>query len=198
MAQVGQVKDGHAEKLEECVGGGGLAVGQFDGAGDQLPVRLGQAAVGHGAVDDAVAALAGLQADPPGEEERVGRAVNHGAAGPAHAHGTCHVVKARGVHVQPHLAVRGFDEDVVGAAGNLQVAFSLQFRGGLVIDHLVGTQDVVAVVDYHIAGQGPGVACAGLALRFNLHRNAGHRGRLSLGDRDHLETGILGKCVRCR
>ena len=81
MAEVGQIKDGHAEKLEEGVGGGGLAVGEVDGAGDQPPVRLRQAAVGHGAVDDAVVALAGLEQNPAGEEEGIGCGVDARAAG---------------------------------------------------------------------------------------------------------------------
>ena len=65
----------------------------------------------------------------------------------------------------------GVDENIVGSAGDLQVAFRLQLRGGLVIDDLVGAQNVIAVVDHHPAGQGPGVAHAALVLGLPLHRH---------------------------
>ena len=39
MAQVGQIEDGHAEELEKGVGGGGRAVVEIDGAGDDAASR---------------------------------------------------------------------------------------------------------------------------------------------------------------
>ena len=85
------------------------AVGDPDGARDQLPVGLGQTAVGHGAVDDAVAAFTGLQQHSAGEEKWIGSGIDHGAAGAAHAERAGDVEEARGVHVKAHVAVRGFN-----------------------------------------------------------------------------------------
>ena len=62
--EVGQIEDGQAEKFEEGVGGGGLAVGEVDGAGDHPPIGVGQAAVGYGAVNEPVVALADLEQNP--------------------------------------------------------------------------------------------------------------------------------------
>ena len=64
MAEVGQIKEGHAEEFKEGVGCGGLAVGEIDRAGDQPPIRPWQAAIGHRAVDDPVVALAVLKQNP--------------------------------------------------------------------------------------------------------------------------------------
>ena len=81
MAKVGEIEDGYAEKLEVGVGGGGHAVVELDGAGNDLPVRLGKVAVGHGAVDEAVVVVAGLEDDPGGKQEGSGGGVDGGAAG---------------------------------------------------------------------------------------------------------------------
>ena len=82
MAQIGQIKERNAEKLEDSVMGGGLRRCSRSMAREmQLPVGLGQAAVGHGAVDDAVVALAGLEEDASGEQKRIGGGVDDGAAG---------------------------------------------------------------------------------------------------------------------
>ena len=106
--------------LKKALRGGGLAVVELDGAGDQSPVGLGQPAVGHRAVDDAVVALAGLEQHPAGKQQRVGGGVDDGVAGGAHALRAVDVVEAGGVHVQAHVAVVGVDEHIVGPAGNLQ------------------------------------------------------------------------------
>ncbi len=96
------------------------------------------------------------------------------------------------MQIQAHVAAVGVDEHIVGPAGDLQVAFRLQLRGGLVVDDLVGAQNVVAIVDHHIAGQGPchrprGHAGAGLPL----HRYAACRRRLRLGHGQNLLAGIV-------
>ncbi len=108
-----------------------------------------------------------------------------------------HVEIARGVHIQPHIAVIGVDQHIVGPAGNLQVAFRLQLRGGLVVDHLVGAQNVVAVVDHDIAGEGPGVAHAALVLGLPDDRHAAGRLRLRLGYGQNLLAGVVrqGGCT---
>ena len=121
-----------------------LPIVKIDGAGDDLPVGLGKAAVGHGAVDDAVIVLAGLEQHAGGEQKGRGGGVDDGTCCVADALGAGDVVKAGGVHVEAHVAVGGVDEHVVGSARNLQMAFGLKLRGGLVVDDLVGAEDVVA------------------------------------------------------
>ena len=165
--------------------------GQLDGAGDNLPVRLGQAAVGHGAVDDLVVALASLQQHPAGKRERVGRGIDRRAAHGAHALRAMHIEK-RAVCIFSRMSPRvGVDEHIVGSAGELQVAFRLQLRGGLVIDDFVGAQNVVAIVDHDLAGEGPGVAHAALALGLPLHRHAACGRRLRLGHGQNLLAGVV-------
>ncbi len=83
------------------------------------------------------------------------------------------------------------DEHVVGTAGELDVALRLQFRGGLVVDDLVGVQNVIAIVDHHPARERPGVAHAGLVLRLPLHGYAGCGRRFRLGDGQNLLAGIV-------
>ncbi len=56
------------------------SVVEVDGAGDDLPVGMGKAAVGHGAVDEAVLVVAGLEHDAGGKEEWRGCGVDGGAA----------------------------------------------------------------------------------------------------------------------
>ena len=81
MAEVGKVEHRNPKEFEDGVLGGGLVVGDGDGVRDQLPVGLGEAAVGHGAVDDLVAAFSGLQQDAAGEQKWIGRGVHDGASG---------------------------------------------------------------------------------------------------------------------
>ena len=81
----------------------------------------------------------------------------------------------------------------LGPAGNLQVAVGLQFRGGLVVDDFVGAEDVVAVVDHDIAGEGPGVAHAGLALGLPVDGHSGRGRGFRLGDGQHFLAGVVGE-----
>jgi hypothetical protein len=134
-----------------------------------------------------------LQQDPAGEEKRVGRGIDHGAAGAADSQRAGDVVKAGGVGVEPHVAVIGFNEHVVDASGNLQMAFGFQVGSGLVIDHLVGAEDVIAVVDLNVAGEGPQIADAGLALRLPADRHSGRAHLLWLGDGQNFLAGIVGE-----
>ena len=76
------------------------------------------------------------------------------------------------MHVEAHVAVGGVDEHAVGAAGHLEVAVSLEFRSGLVIDDLVGAEDVVAVVDDDMPVEGEHVTDAGLVICIQLHGNS--------------------------
>ena len=87
----------------------------------------------------------------------------------------------------------GVDEHIVGSARDLHVAFGLQFRGGLVVDDLVGAEDVAAVVAHHFAGEGPDIAHAGLALRLPLHGHASRGRGLGLGDGQNFLARIVRK-----
>ena len=55
--------------------------------------------------------------------------------------------------------------DIFGPAGDLKVAVGIQLRGGLVVDDLVGAQNVVAIMNHDLAVPGPRIADAGLAAR---------------------------------
>jgi hypothetical protein len=173
MAQVREKEERDAEKLKGGVVGGSFAVAELDGAGEQLPVGFGQAAVGHGAVNDAVVAFAGLDEDAAGKQERIGGGVDDRASGTAEALRAVHLVEASGVHVEPHVAVIGVDEHIVGAAGNLNVAFGLHLGCGAVPDDLVGMKNVIAVVKLGVAGAGPDVSLPVLLIGADQDGNAG-------------------------
>jgi len=193
MAEVGEVEDGDAEELKEGAFGGGFSIDEADGAGDEAPVGAGQAAVGHGAVDDFVVALTELEEDAAGEDHGVGGGVDEAVAADAHALGAMNVVEAGGMHVEAHVAVGGVDEDVFGTAGDLEVAIGFELRGGLVIDDVVGAEDVVAVVDDDVAGEGEDVADAGLAQGLELDGGTSGGLGFGLGDGDELLAGIGGQ-----
>src|SRR5271170_6210712 len=116
MAEVGQVKERNADELEDGIAGGGFAVVELDDAGDETPVWLWQAAVGHGAVDDAVFAFAGLDEDAAGKQKWIGVGIDHSAAGAANALRAADLKEAAGMHVEAHVSVIGVDEHVIGAA----------------------------------------------------------------------------------
>ena len=173
MMQIGQIKDWKPKKLEEGIGGGCLLIVHVDRVRDNPPVGVGQPAVGNGAVNDAVVALAGLQQHAAREQERGGRGIDHRVPHGVHALRSVHVVEARGVHVEPHVAVRGVDEHVVGPAGKLQMAVGFEFRGG-------------AVVGQRIAGPV-------LVLCLPLHGSSGFRRRFRHGQWHHLLAGVVGQ-----
>ena len=87
----------------------------------------------------------------------------------------------------------GVDEHIVGASGNLYVAFSLQFRGGLVVGDLVGAKNVAAVVAHHIAGEGQGITHAGLALRLPMHGHTGRGRGFRQGDGQNFLAWVVRK-----
>ena len=74
----------------------------------------------------------------------------------------------------------------VGAAGDLEMAVGLELRGGLVVDHLVGAEDVVAVMDDDVAVEGADVAYARLALGIQLDGYAAGGHGLGLSDGQNL------------
>ncbi len=197
MAQVGQIENRQPKKLEEGIGCGSVAVFEFDGVGDDLPVGPGQAAVGHGAVNEAVVILTSLEKDSGRKQERIGYGIDTGAAARVQSLRPAHVVKARGVHVEPHVAMRGVYEHTIGAAGELQMAVSFKYRGGLVIDHLVCAENVVAVVDHHVAVQGEHVSHPRLAIRVQLDGHSGRGYRLRNSDGENLLTGVVREWRGC-
>ena len=170
-----------------------LFVVQVDGVRDNPPVGVGQPAVGDGAVDDAVAALAGLEQHPAREQQRVRRRVHHRVPHGVHALRPVHVVEARGMHVQPHVAVRGVDEHVIGPAGHLQMAVGFQLGGRPVVGHVVGANHVIAVVDHHVAGKGQRIAGPVLVLRLPFHGSSRLRRRFRHGQWHQLLAGVVGK-----
>ena len=127
MSQVREIEDGNSEEFEERVFGGCLVVRHGNGVRNQLPVRLGEAAVCHGAIDDLVASFAGLQQDPAREQEWIRSGIDHGASRAPDSKRAVDVVEARGVHVEPHVSMRSVDVGVARAARYLQVSFCFQF-----------------------------------------------------------------------
>ncbi len=99
------------------------------------------------------------------------------------------------MHVQPHVAVRGVDEHVVGPAGNLQVAVGFQLRGLPVVGHVVGANHVVAVVDHDVAGQCQSVARPHLPQCLPFHWRAGRRRRFRCGQRHQLLPWVVRQRV---
>jgi hypothetical protein len=126
MTEVGQIKDGQAEKFEQSILCGGLAIGQTDGTGDYLPVRPGKAAIGHRAVDDLKVAFTVLQHDSAGKKERICRGIDRRAAQGADSLGAMHTEVARGVHIQAHLATRCVNCHIAGSARYFQIALRFQ------------------------------------------------------------------------
>ena len=94
---------------------------------NDLPVRPGKTAVGHRAVDQPVVVVAGLQHHPRGEQKPGRRRVDGRAPARVNPLGTADIVEARGVHAQPHVAVRGVDQHAVGTAGDLEMSIRLEF-----------------------------------------------------------------------
>ena len=110
-----------------------------------------------------------------------------------HALRPVHVVEARGMHVEPHIAVRGVDKHVVGPAAQLQMAVGFQFRGRPVVGHVVGANHVIAVVDHHVAGKGQRITGPLLVFRLPFHGSSGFRRRFRHGLWHQLLTGIVGQ-----
>jgi hypothetical protein len=84
--------------------------------------------------------------------------------------------------IQAHVPVRGADEYVVRPTGDLEVALGLESGGGAVVGDLVGANNVAAVVDDDVAGQGVSITGQVLAGGLNLDRNACVCGRLGYGN----------------
>jgi hypothetical protein len=154
---------------------------------------MGETAIGDGAVDNAVAAFPGLKQNAAGEEQRISGGVDDRVAGAAHALRAVHVVEARRMHVQPHVPVRGVDEHVVGAAGELDMTLRLELGGGSVVGCLVGANYVVAVMDKHVAGEGDDVAGLLLLFRVQIDGNAPGRQGFRLRNGHQLLAGIVGE-----
>ena len=77
----------------------------------------------------------------------------------------------------------GVDEHAVGPAGDLEVAFGFELGGGLVIDDLVGAEDVIAVMHDDMAVEGEDVADVRLAVGVELDGHSGCGCGLRLRDR---------------
>ena len=78
--------------------------------------------------------------------------------------GAGHIVEARGVHVEAHVAARSSEHNVLGTARHLQMALGLEFRGFLVVDHLVGAEHVIAIMKIFDTVESGGVTHPGLAV----------------------------------
>jgi len=95
------------------------------------------------------------------------------------------------VHVEAHVAVGSVEEDAVGPALKLEMAFGLKDRSGLVIDDLVGTEDVGSIVDDDVSIKGEQVADTGLAVGFKLDGDTARRLGFGLGDGEQFLAGIV-------
>ena len=73
------------------------------------------------------------------------------------------------------------------------MAVGLERGGGLVVDDLVGAENVAAVVDDDVAVEGEDVADAGLAVGVELNGDASGGNGLGLGDGQHLLAGVVWK-----
>ena len=89
--------------------------------------------------------------------------------------------------------LRGVDEHVVGPAGDLQMAVGFEFRGRPVVDHVVGANHVIAVVDHHVASQRERIAGPLLVFRFPFHGSSGFGRRFRHGLRHQFLAGIVGQ-----
>ena len=101
------------------------------------------------------------------------------------------------MHVEAHVAVGGVDKYVVGAAGNLEMAVGLEFGRRLVINDLVGAEDVIAVVHHYVAVGGDHIACICLVLCIQLNGQSACGRRLRLGDRQHLLIWVVWQLRAC-
>jgi hypothetical protein len=150
-------------------------------------------AVGHGTVDQAVFSLAGLEQYTASEEKWIGSAIDVGGAAGMKALGTGDIVEAGGVHVQAQIAMGGRDLDILHAAGDLKVPFRFHLGGGTVVDDMIGTEDVIAVVEDDVPGEGNGVAGGGEVVVFPEKGKTGGRLRLRLGEGNELLARVVGQ-----
>jgi hypothetical protein len=94
--------------------------------------------------------------------------------------------------VEVHFTVAGGEVGVIGAALELEVALGFYGVVGLVVDDLIGIEDVVLVVEDDFAFEGPVVAAAGLMQSLPADGCAGLRYGLGDGKRQDLLAGIVG------
>lgn len=73
------------------------------------------------------------------------------------------------------------------------MALGFEDGSGLVVDDLVGLEDVGSIVDNDVSLEGEDVADAGLAIGFKLDGDASGRLRLGLRDGEHFLAGIVGE-----
>jgi hypothetical protein len=73
------------------------------------------------------------------------------------------------------------------------MAVGLNDRGELVVDDLVGMEDVCAVVDDDVTVEREHVSDAGLPVGIKLDWDAAGRLRFGLGDGNEFLAGIVGK-----
>ena len=194
MLQVRQIEDRDAEELRRTHSRWRRGpVVERDGVGDDAPVGMRKAAVGHGAVHEPVAAFAGLKstrrrtaADWQWSRPRCGRPRARPASRSRRRSARC----ACSSRMSPCVALISTS---LGPPESCRWPSASSFGGGAVIGDLVGAKHVIAVVKDHVARERDNVAGPRLALCFPLHGRAGGGGWLGLGDGKHFLAGIVGE-----
>ena len=187
----GQIEERNTPELEEAVVGARLLIHDVDRPRDQLPVGFGKTAGGHRPVHDPVLIFPCLQQDAAGEDERIRGAVDHRLAHAPHAEGAGHVVECRSVVLQVHFAVTCSENDVVETTLHLQMPLSLHRGCGMVVNDFVGVDDVVLVVENHLACKRGSVSNVNLLRGGPMHGNTRLGFRFRLGNGQQLQTRIV-------
>jgi hypothetical protein len=133
-----------------------------------------------------------LEEDAAVEKEGVGSAVDLDSSGAADAERADNVVEGGGFLIDLDLAVGGGGDEVAGTAFKLEVAVGFDDVGGLMVDNVIGVDDVVLVGEDDLAGECPVVSGAGLVESFPANGDACFRLGQRMGDGQELAAGIVG------
>ena len=99
-----------------------------------------------------------------------------------------------GLLIEIHASVARIDQLVVAAAFEMKMPRGLDLAGRFVVGNLVGADDVIAIIDLHVAGKRPHVAPLSLLAGDDLHWGTLLDRRHHLGDWNRiLLRGLDGR-----
>ncbi len=153
---------------------------------------MGQAAGGHRSINDLELARALLNDHASREDKGINAGVYDLPASGIHLHADSsdHIVEAGRIHVDVDRAMVSLDHFVVRTTLHLEMAGRLDVAGILVVVHLVGAQNIVAIMHRNFAGEGVGVSVDLLLRCLHVHGRPDRSGRDWLRDGNRLAIRV--------